>query len=81
MKKVFALMAIVGLFSVVACGPAKENNEEAEKLRIEDSIRVADSIAAAEAAAAQTEPEVEVTDDSTSTEGAEVPATTEESAS
>lgn len=51
MKKVFALMSIVAMFSMVACGPAKENNEEAEKQRIEDSIRVADSTAAAEQAA------------------------------
>lgn len=49
MKKVFALMSIVAMFSMVACGPAK-NNEEAEKQRIEDSIRVADSNAAVQAA-------------------------------
>jgi len=50
MKKVFALMSIVAMFSMVACGPAKENNEAAEKQRIEDSITVADSTAAAQAA-------------------------------
>lgn len=49
MKKVFALMSIVTMFSMVACGPAKENNEEAEKQRIEDSIAREDSIAAAQA--------------------------------
>lgn len=49
MKKVFALMSIVAMFSMVACGPAKENNEEAEKQRIEDSIAREDSIAAAQA--------------------------------
>jgi hypothetical protein len=68
MKKVFALLSIVTVFSMVACGPAKENNEEAEKLRIEDSIRVADSIAAAEAAAAQTAPVETETDTTVKTE-------------
>ncbi len=48
MKKVFALMSIVAMFSMVACGPAKENNEEAEKQRIEDSITHADSVASAQ---------------------------------
>jgi len=60
MKKVFALMSIVAMFSMVACGPAKENNEEAEKQRIEDSIRVADSTAAAQAAVEQEMEVVEV---------------------
>ncbi|MBI1221666.1 MAG: hypothetical protein GC180_03595 [Bacteroidetes bacterium] len=43
-------MSIVTMFSMVACGPAKEHDEEAEKQRIEDSIRVADSTAAAQQA-------------------------------
>lgn len=48
MKKVFALMSIVAMFSMVACGPANEKNEEAEKQRIEDSITHADSVASAQ---------------------------------
>ncbi len=48
MKKVFALMSIVAMFSMVACGPSKNHDEEAEKKRIEDSIKTADSIAAAQ---------------------------------
>jgi hypothetical protein len=56
MKKVLALAAITGLFAVVACGPSKEEMEQAEKAR-QDSIAAAekavqDSIAQAEAAAA-----------------------------
>lgn len=50
MKKVFALMSIVAMFSMVACGPSNEKDAEAEKQRIADSIHVADSTAAAQKA-------------------------------
>lgn len=46
MKKVFALLSIVTMFSMVACGPSNQEKEEAEKKRVEDSIRTVDSLAA-----------------------------------
>jgi uncharacterized protein YciI len=52
MKKVLALVGIIGLTTFVACGPSKEEQEKAEAQRIADSTRVADSTAAADAAAA-----------------------------
>ncbi len=74
MKKVFALMSIVAMFSMVACGPAKEGNDEAEKKRIEDSIAAANA-AAEQAAAAEAEVATETMDstsmDSTATEATE----------
>lgn len=74
MKKVFALMSIVAMFSMVACGPAKEGNDEAEKKRIEDSIAAAN--AAAEQAAAEETVATE-TMDSTSMDSTAAPATEE----
>ncbi|TNE79971.1 MAG: hypothetical protein EP332_09470 [Bacteroidetes bacterium] len=75
MKKVFALMSIVAMFSMVACGPAKEGNDEADKKHIEDSI----AAAAAETTAAEEVVATETTDstatDSAATEAA--PATEE----
>jgi uncharacterized membrane protein YebE (DUF533 family) len=50
MKKVFALMSIVAMFSMVACGPSNQEAEEAEKKRIQDSTNAADSAAAAQKA-------------------------------
>ena len=44
MKKLLSLVAIAGMFSLVACGPSKEEQEKAEKAK-------QDSIAAAQAAA------------------------------
>lgn len=52
MKKVLALVGIIGLTTFVACGPSKEEQEKAEQARIADSTRVADSTMQAEAAAA-----------------------------
>lgn len=73
MKKVFALMSIVAMFSMVACGPSNQEKEEAEKARVADSTRIADSILAeqkaAEAMAAQQD--TTVTDTTAPAEGAE----------
>ncbi len=73
MKKVFALMSIVAMFSMVACGPSNQEKEEAEKARVADSTRIADStLAAQQAAEAMTAPvDTMVTDTTAPAEGAE----------
>lgn len=57
MKKLLSLLAFVGMISLVACGPSKEEQEKAEKMK-QDSIAAAqataDSLAKAEAAAKAT---------------------------
>ena len=52
MKKLLSLLAIAGLFSLVACGPSKEEMEKAEKAKADSLAKVAaDSAAAAQQAA------------------------------
>ena len=65
MKKLFALMMIAGMFSIVACGPSAEEKAKAEA----EAQAQADSVLNA---AQQAQPEVAVTDS--------VPAATTDSA-
>ena len=50
MKKLFTLVAAVGMFTFVACGPSQAEKDAMEKAK-QDSIAAADSVAAAEEAA------------------------------
>ena len=50
MKKVFTLVALVGMFSLVACGPSAEEIAAKEKATA-DSIAAVEAAVAAEAAA------------------------------
>lgn len=59
MKKVFALMSIVAMFSMVACGPAKHEDKAADEQAKKDSIEAAAKAEAEMEAASQ--PEVDET--------------------
>ncbi len=50
MKKVFTLVALAGMFSLVACGPSAEEIAAKEKAKA-DSIATAEAAKAAEEAA------------------------------
>ena len=51
MKKLASIIAIVGVFAFIACGPSAEQKAAAEKAKA-DSMKAADSIKNAQQAAA-----------------------------